>query len=220
MWNAQRMDDRGYGTGTAVLVGDAIITRLRAAEVMAAPAGAVTGGRGIFEDALSRAAARMIRTIRISRVLTGMFLVLHGIAHARAGTTLTDPTGAWRLFQGTMLETLMLGISGILWAASTIGFVAGGLGLLGVAGLRHFSRRLILTAVLASVLLLALAAQPYALAGALIDVALFGLLGFADSGRLRGRWLWHRTLLEDAASPTRRMTTVHRAARTAGSIAG
>src|SRR5688500_18252888 len=106
MWNAHRMDGRGYGTGTAVLVGDAIITRLRAAEVMAAPAGAMAGGRGIFEDALSRAAARMVRTIRIGRVLAGMFLILHGVAHAPAGTALTDPTRAWRLFQGTTLETL------------------------------------------------------------------------------------------------------------------
>jgi hypothetical protein len=191
------MVDRDYGTGTTVLFGDAIITRLRAAEVMSAHVGATTSAPGVVEDALSRAAARTVRTIRIGRALTGMFLVLLGIAHARAGTAV-NPTAAWRLVEGTTLETLMLWITGIVWATSTIGFVAAGLGVLGVPGLRRFSQRFVLLAALASVLLLMVADQPHALMGAVINVAVLALLGVSRTGRLRGRWLWHRTLLEDA----------------------
>lgn len=171
-------------------------------------------------DSLSRAAARMVRTIRISRVLTGLFLILHGIAHARAGTVLSDPARSWRLFDGTILGAIMLWITGIFWAMSMIGFVAGGLGLLGVVGLRRYSRRLIFIAAVASVLLLALAAKPYALAGAVIDVALFVLLGFTEARTLRGRWMWHRTLIEEAAVPALPRTRARRAVRTAGNTIG
>ena len=203
----------GMGTGTAALFGDALVTQLRAAE-MSPPS--VSGD----SDSLSRAAAHLVRTFRVSRVLTGLFLSLHGLAHSRAGTVLVDPERSWRLFDDTLLGTAMVWTTGILWAVSMLGFVAGGLGLLGVVGLRRHSRRLVLAAAIASVLLLALAAKPYALAGAVIDVVLFALLGFTEVRLTRGEWMWHRTLIEDAATPVGPATRARRVTRRIGNTAG
>ena len=215
------LDARGRTGAVAALHGDLIISQLRAAEVEAAPRRPVVAdrSRSAGSDA-SGEAARLVRMIRIGRVLTGLFLIVHGLAHARAGTVLSDPSRSWRLFDGTILGTIMLWVTGILWTASMIGFVAGGLGLLGVVGLRRYSRRLIFVAAIASVLLLALAARPYAIAGAIIDVALFILLGFTEVKSLRGRWIWHRTLLEGAVGSAAPPTRTRRIARTAGNSIG
>ncbi len=184
---------------------------------MSSDSGGVSGSDAA---SASRSVTRKVRTIRIGRVVTGLFLILHGIAHARAGTVLGDPTRSWRLFDGTILETIMLWMAGTLWATSMIGFVAGGLGLLGVVRLQRHSRRLIFIAAVASVLLLALAARPYAILGAVIDVALFILLGFTEVKSLRARWMWHRTLLEESAAPTRSPTRARRVGRAAGNAIG
>jgi hypothetical protein len=34
--------------------------------------------------------------------------------------------------------------------------------------------------------------------GTAIDVALLALLTFSELRRVRGQWIWHRTLIEDA----------------------
>ena len=208
-----RMTDRSLGTGSAVLFGDSIITQLRVAELSSLPASGDS-------PSLSRAASHLVRTFRISRVLTGLFLILHGLAHSRAGTVLVDPARSWRLFDDTPLGTVMVWTTGILWAVSMLGFAAGGLGLLGVVGLRRHSRRLVLAAAIASVLLLALAAKPYALVGAVIDVVLFALLGFTEVRLTRGDWMWHRTLIEDAAAPAAPATRARRVVRRIGNTAG
>jgi hypothetical protein len=213
MPNGYRTHDRTPGTPVAVLFGDALITQYRAAEVPSLPASS-------DGDSLSRAAAHLVRTFRISRVLTGLFLILHGLVHSRAGTVPADSGRSWRLFDGTILGTVMVWITGTLWAVSMLGFVAGGLGLLGVVGLRRHSRRLVLAAAIASVLLLALAAKPYALAGAVIDVLLFALLGFTEVRLTRGEWMWHRTLIEDAAAPAPPPSRVRRVAGRVGNTAG
>lgn len=222
MSHVRGMVTRGGTMHPSALIGDSLIWHLRAAEVAAIPGGgAVTeGGASGDTAALSRATARMVRTIRIGRVLTGLFLILHGIAHARAGTVLTDPERSWRLFDGTVLGTIMVSITGILWAMSMLGFVAGGLGLLGVVGLRRYSRRLVFIAAISSVLLLALAAKPYALAGTVIDVALFVLLGLTEARLLRGRWVWNRTLIEEAAASAPARTRAHAVARASRNIVG
>jgi hypothetical protein len=222
MLRAHRLDGWNHATGAAALRGDLMISHLRAAEVGSMAGGPMVRGGTVGGDAAStsRMVTRMIRTIRISRVVTGLFLILHGIAHARAGTVLSDPSRSWRLFDGTVLGTVMLWATGILWATSMIGFVAGGLGLLGVIGLHRHSRRLIFIAAVASVLLLALAARPYAIIGAVIDVALFILLGFTEVKSLRARWMWQRTLLEEAAAPTAVPTRARRIARRAGNSVG
>jgi hypothetical protein len=208
-----RMSHRSSGTGAAVLFGDSLISQIRVAEFSSVPA----SGTG---DSLSRAATHLVRTFRVSRVLTGLFLILHGLAHSRPGTVLIDPARSWRLFEGTVLGTVVVWIVGTLWAVSMLGFIAGGLGLLGVVGLRNYSRRFVLAAAIASVLLLALAAKPYAIVGAVIDVVLFVLLGFTEIRLLRGQWIWHRTLLEEVAEPPRTMTRARRIARTSGNILG
>jgi hypothetical protein len=216
MPNHYRTNNRsiGMGTGAAVLFGDAIVTQLRAAEATTSlPASGDS-------HSLSRAAAHLVRTFRVSRVLTGLFLILHGLAHSRAGTVLADPERSWRLFDDTPLGRIVVWATGTLWAVSMLGFVAGGLGLLGVVGLRRHSRRLVLAAAIASVLLLALAAQPYALAGAVIDVVLFALLGFTEVRLTRGEWMWHRTLIEDAAVPPAPATQARRVTRRLANIAG
>jgi hypothetical protein len=209
MSTTDRMSHRSSGAGTAVLFGDSVITQMRAAEftrVTVSDSG----------DSLSRAAIHLVRTFRISRVLTGIFHILHGLAHSRAGTVLIDPSRSWRLFEGTILGTVIVWVVGTLWAVSMLGFVAGGLGLLGVVGLRRYSRRLVFVAAIASVLLLALAARPYAFLGAVIDIALFVMLGFTEIRLLRGQWIWHRTLLEEVARPAGTPGRARRIARTSG----
>ncbi len=203
----------GVAMATGTMFGDAIISHLRAAEVPAMPASADT-------DSLSRATAHLVQGFRRGRVLIGLFLILHGLAHSRAGTVLIDPARSWRLVDGTVLGSVMVWITGILWTTSMLGFVAGGLGLLGVVGLRRYSRRLVFVAAVASVILLALAAKPYALAGAFIDVALFILLGFTASRSLRARWLWHPTLLEQPPGVVVPRSRVRRALHGSGHIIG
>ena len=204
---------RGAATGTGPMFGETIISHLRAAEIPAMP---VASGR----NPVSIATARMVRGFRRGRVLIGIFLILHGLAHSRAGTVLIDPARSWRLFDGTALGSLMVWITGSLWAVSMLGFVAGGLGLLGVVGLRRYSRRFVFVAAVASVMLLALAARPYAVAGAFIDVALFILLGFTATRSLRARWLWHPTLLEQPPSVVAPQSRVRRVLRTSGHVIG
>jgi hypothetical protein len=169
--------------------------------------------RSSHGDSRVDATTRLVRTFRIGRVLMGVFLILHGLAHSRAGTMLIDPARSWPLFDGTVLGVIVVWIVGILWALSTIGFIAAGLGLLGVAGVRRHSRRLTFIASIASVLLLALAAKPYAVAGAVIDVALFVLIGLTGARLLRGQWIWHRTLIEEAAAGAALPSRARRAER-------
>jgi hypothetical protein len=213
MSSVYRINSGSSATGTAVLFGDSIVSHLRAAEV---PAVAISDGG----EALARAASHLVRTFRISRILTGLFLILHGLAHARAGTVLVDPARSWRLFDGTALGTVMVWITGTLWAIAMVGFVAGGLGLLGVVGVRRHARRLTFIAAIASVLLLAVAARPYAIAGAMIDIVLFVLLGFAEVRLLRGQWIWHRTLLESVGAPASSPSRIRRIAGGTGSVVG
>jgi hypothetical protein len=213
MSTAHRRSHQGPGTGTAVLFGDSLISQMRVVEFASVPVSRTS-------DSASRAASHLVRTFRVSRVLTGLFLILHGLAHSRPGTVLIDPARSWRLLDGTMAGTIVVWIVGALWAVSMLGFIAGGLGLLGVIGLRRYSRRLVFAAAIASVLLLALAAKPYAIIGAVIDVLLFVLLGFTEIRLLRGQWIWHRTLIEEVAEPTRPVTRVRRIARTSGNVIG
>lgn len=180
--------------GAAGMFGDWIITRLRAAEL---PTDAVPPD----DVSLSRATARITRAFRINRVAIGVALILHGLAHSGAGFLLVDPERASRLFDGHASGTFILWLTGMLSAVSMLGFVAGGLGVLGVAGPHQHGRRLVVIAAVASVMLLARAATPYAVAGMALDLAAFMFLGVTDCRSLRGHWVWHRTLLEKTLAP-------------------
>jgi hypothetical protein len=193
--NPYRTNDCSPAKGAAVLHGDALVTRLRAAEVpsMDAPSDG---------DSLPRAATRFVRTLQVSRVLTGLFLILHGLAHSGAGIVLAERERSWHLFDGTTLGTGIAWITTTLPLVSTLGFVAGGIGLLGVAGPWRHSRRLVLVAAIASLLILPLAEKPYAAVGMSIDALLVGLLALSAMRPTRGAWVWRRTLIEDASAIT------------------
>lgn len=170
-------------------------------------------------DAIRPVPSGLTRTLRLSRVIIGLFLILHGIAHSRAGSVLADPARSWTLFNGTVLGTIMVWTTQALWAVSMLGFIAGGLGLLGVVGLRRYTQQLIFAAAATSGLLLILAEKPYALYGAVIDVALLVLIAVSTVGRRHGDWVWHRTLLEKFSSPACAQTGKRRMARKLGNVA-
>jgi hypothetical protein len=92
--------------------------------------------------------------------MLGVGLILHGLAHAGAGTWTTQ-----REHASTWLLT-------ILWAVAMPGFVAAGLGAVGV---RHFERRwraFAATAAVSSLLLLPMLGGPVAVVGIVLDVGL------------------------------------------------
>ena len=169
---------------------------------------------------LSARAPSLARALRASRIAFALFLILHGIAHSRAGSVLADPARSWRLFDGTLPGTIMMATTQGLWAVAMLGFIAGGLGLLGAVTLRHYTRRLILIAATASGLLLILAEKPYAIGGAVIDIALLMLIVASEIGERHFDWLWHRTLLEELASARRpRVGGKHVARRIGNAVA-
>ena len=73
------------------------------------------------------------------RILLGVTLILHGLAHASAGMWATDIGG----------RTIVT----ILWEAATVGFLAAGAGLFGVKFLRRWWRTLVAIAALSSLAL-------------------------------------------------------------------
>ena len=91
------------------------------------------------------------------RTLTGSLLVLHGLAHAGAGTWASDRGPAW-------LVTL-------LWGTAMVGYVAAGFGALGVPLLRTRWRPIAAVATLGSVALLTLFGHLAFALGLVLDVA-------------------------------------------------
>lgn len=89
------------------------------------------------------------------RVVTGVLLMLHGLAHASAGMWATDSGGH-------ALVTF-------LWAGATLGFMAAGAGLLGIEALHRRWRLFIAIAVLSSLTLLLLYGHPLFIVGIAAD---------------------------------------------------
>jgi len=110
------------------------------------------------------------------RKLTGVLLIMHGLAHAGAGMWSTGPV--W-------LVT-------IVWWLATTSFMAAGFGLMGVPVLREDVRGHATRAVIASLVLLAFLPHPLLIPGMLIDllvVAMFSAWQGVSVPRENGR-LW------------------------------
>ncbi|MEO8194091.1 MAG: hypothetical protein ABI681_09570 [Gemmatimonadales bacterium] len=88
-------------------------------------------------------------------MILGLALIAHGLAHASAGMWATD-------IGGRMLVTL-------LWELSSGGFIAAGIGLLGVATLQKRWRLLVAVGAVSSLALLLLYGHPLFMAGIVAD---------------------------------------------------
>ena len=105
------------------------------------------------------------------RILFGVALILHGLAHASAGMWATA-------IGGRTIVTL-------LWQGATVGFIAAGAGLLGVKGLQRWWRALVAVAAISSLTLLLLYGHPLFIAGMVADFVLAALaLAPAVGGQL------------------------------------
>jgi hypothetical protein len=91
------------------------------------------------------------------RILTGILLILHGLAHTTAGY--------WATGFGP------LGISTLFWLTATLGFAAAGFGIIGVNPLRLYWRGLVMVGALASLMLLGGWSHPWLIPGILLDLA-------------------------------------------------
>jgi hypothetical protein len=94
------------------------------------------------------------------RVIVGVLLMLHGLAHASAGMWATD-------IGGQRLVT-------ILWEGATIGFMAAGAGLIGIEFLHRWWRVLIGIASVSSLALLLLYGHPLFIIGIAADFVAIG----------------------------------------------
>ena len=89
------------------------------------------------------------------RRLFGSLLILHAAAHAGAGVWVTGVRSDWTVT--------------LLWFIATAGFLAAGIGLLGVARVERHWRPIVNVGAIASLGLLAMYAHPVFMVGAAID---------------------------------------------------
>jgi len=103
---------------------------------------------------------------RITRAAVGLALVLHGLAHIAIGSAVQDTRRGSELVVAT-----------VLFFVATPGFVAAGFGAWNVPGLRSIWSGLVKASVLASVLLLVMAApaQSQIVAAVALDALLLAL---------------------------------------------
>ena len=94
----------------------------------------------------------------MKRMLFGVALILHGLAHSALGVV----AGA--------LEPLWL--VNTLWAAATVGYIAAGFGVLGVPGFGRCWMRILLASTAASLVLLGVCGTSAFVLGAVIDSAI------------------------------------------------
>lgn len=99
--------------------------------------------------------------MKAGRVVLGVGLVAHGLAHASAGMWATDIGGR--------------GLVTLLWELATVGFIAAGAGVLGVSALRRHWRLLVTIAVAGSLLLLGLFGHPLFVPGIVADVIILAI---------------------------------------------
>jgi hypothetical protein len=104
----------------------------------------------------------------------GILFVLHGLAHTRAAMRAVDAASG--LLPGPHDGPQTAWVAALLWAVAAAGFVAAGLGLLGVLPFARRTRTGAGIAAAASLALFGLFRPAGAALGAAIDVALLGLL--------------------------------------------
>ncbi len=111
------------------------------------------------------------------RILVGILLVLHGLAHANAGMLAAD---------GFRIAPT------VVWALASVSLMAAGFGLFGVRRLNRYWQILALIGVSSSLLMLIVYHPATAVPGIAVDVALLGVLSFVFIPRLEwsrpGRW--------------------------------
>ncbi len=98
--------------------------------------------------------------------LLGSFFVVHGLAHAAVGIWAAE-TGRWWIVAS-------------LWELAMVGFIVGGLGALGVAGLRDLWRAFTLVAASASLLLFLSSPNSAFLIGVGIDIIALSLVAYSQ----------------------------------------
>ena len=96
------------------------------------------------------------------RVLVGLILILHGLAHSNGVTWASDTLPAWA---ATMF-----------WSVAVLGYLGAGFGMLGVPVVRHMILPLVSAATLASFALLALVGGTLALVGVAIDISFLAMV--------------------------------------------
>ena len=99
------------------------------------------------------------------RIVLGLVLIVHGLAHANAGMLAADP---FRI------------VPTMLWAIAAIAFLASGFGLLGVRPLRRHWQALGLAGIASSVSMLGIYRPLTAWPGIAIDFVLLAVLGFVS----------------------------------------
>ena len=103
--------------------------------------------------------------MKATRLILGVVMVAHGLAHASAGMWATD-------IGGRTLVTL-------LWELSSVGFIAAGAGVLGVQPLWKRWRALVIIASASSLLLLGIFGHPLFVVGIVADVILLAVAIFS-----------------------------------------
>ena len=106
------------------------------------------------------------------RIILGVALLLHGLAHANAGMLSADDRSL---------------VATALWAIASVAFLAAGFGLHGVRRLYRHWQVLSLIAIASSLLLLVTYRPATALIGIIVDVALLAVMGFVSISREWGR---------------------------------
>lgn len=103
--------------------------------------------------------------MKFTRLILGVVLIAHGLAHASAGMWATD-------IGGRELVTL-------LWELASVGFIAAGAGVLGVRVLWKWWRLLVVIASAGSLLLLGVFGHPLFVIGIVADVILLAVAIFS-----------------------------------------
>jgi len=119
------------------------------------------------------------------RIILGVFIIAHGLVHtilaiapnpadpeAKPGAFFTTVERSWLLPQLGLSTSAVQWIGVILVAASTVGFVLAGVGILGVPGLVTVWRTVAIISACSSLLLLIIFWHPWLPIGVLIDIAI------------------------------------------------
>ena len=94
----------------------------------------------------------------MKRVLLGILIVLHGLAHAASGVWLAADGPVWLIT--------------VLWGIAMLGYLAAGFGILRAPFLRHWWKQTMVAATVASIVLFLTYLHPLGLLGSIFDLVL------------------------------------------------